>query len=169
MSMSAYARLRAEQLPITAHHEAAHAVMYWNKGYTFRYVTIHSRYAVGQVALWRPRLMRSFDLAEIAAAGPVAELHYLGRQLNDEQILAEVDEEVFLAELENEPELSDRLSFGRALPAEMWLGSWRGTELMVTGYLWPAVLSVAEALLASRRALTYAEVSAIAEDALSDS
>ncbi|QXJ25857.1 hypothetical protein AGRA3207_007421 [Actinomadura graeca] len=168
MTTSQYRTIITEQLPITAHHEAAHAVMYWHKGLSFRYVTIRSTHNVGQVALRRPRRTRAWDLAAIAAAGPIAELRYLGRTVTDEQIIEEIEDAVALVDDEGgEWASGDYVAYGRALPPGQWVPTWRGTELMVTGILWPAILAVAGTLLSSPRALTYREVSELADTALS--
>jgi hypothetical protein len=143
---------------LTACHEAAHAVAYWMMGRPFRYVTIRARGAMtaGRVMLYRPRYMGSRNLALVAAAGPVAELRYGARirQLPDSDIVrsltATADEDA-----DGDGDLSQ---FARLVPTAAWVACWRDAERAVSG-LWPAVEAVAGGLLASTRALTWADVS----------
>jgi hypothetical protein len=110
-------------------------------------------------------------MAQIAAAGPVAELIATGRRLEDDslaEIFAKYRDEAARDEDDYEPpgDLEKLVKAVGDLPPELWVGQWRGIETGVTGRLWPAVDAVARALLTSPRALLYAEVSVICEAAL---
>lgn len=162
-------RSAGDDLANAAYHEAGHAVAYWDKGLTFRYVSIRGR-RNDNVALWRPRRIRAWDQDFIAAAGPIAEMHHRGIDWDDGQLSAAItDDAEFDYEEEDEPP-GDFATYAAAVglyrSREHWVPIWRGHERQITGRLWPAVEVVARGLLASRRALTYADVASLAAAAI---
>lgn len=168
---------RQDQLDVTAYHEAAHAVAYWWIGRPFRYVTIRSRFHIGNVVPYY-RQIDKIDRAVIAAAGPIAEYHYVkdlsdrfpkaGNLGSDDNVLASISEAVEIRELGDDMP-DDAADFGTLISQNSWLVLWHYAKDHITGDLWPAVDAVAQALLASPRRLSYREVSAIAEQALQES
>ena len=155
---------------VTAFHEAGHAVAFLSRGHGFRYVTIRPRnraYA-GTVAINGPRRVRSEDAVEIAYAGAWAEtrLTWPGPaegitrpdDVMDDEGLTFSDH--FLA----------RLAFGGGChdfqSVRHLLNTWDVTTFHMSSRLetyWPSITAIAEALLASPRALTFRQVLEVVE------
>ena len=162
-----------DEREVTAFHEAGHAVAYIARGYGFRYVTIRPRGPahLGMVTLWRPRRIRAADSVEIAYAGAWAETH-LTWPGPPEGIMAPDDvmddegytfSEHFLA----------RLAFGGGCTdfarVRHLLDYWDVPTVHMSYRLethWPSITAIAEALLASPRALTFRQVLEVVEDRL---
>jgi hypothetical protein len=145
---------------VTAYHEAAHAVAYWEQDLTFRYVTIRPRRngITGQVALWGARRCRSSALSFVAAAGPIAEAKVTFAAWTDDRLMEVLGG--ITADDESDVQ-GDLDTFVRVVPwPSLWLATWRAHEQFI-GSLWPAVEAVASTLLGSPRALTYREVDRI--------
>lgn len=158
---------------VTAFHEAGHAVAFLSRGHGFRYVTLRPRdrtYA-GTVAVRGPRRIRSEDAVEIAFAGAWAEtrLTWPGPTDGVTQPDDFMDDEGctfsdhFLA----------RLAFGGGChdleSVRPILDSWDVSTFHMSSRLnthWPSITAVAQALLASRRALTFGQVLEVVEDNL---
>lgn len=139
----------------TAWHEAGHAVAYVLLGRRFRYVTINPRTpglsgAVQVRPVWIPANLKAL----ICAAGPVAEARYLTDQgLDEDEVTAAI---IFGGCGEDFNALRQLYP----VSVEAQADAERGAESLL-GTAWPAVEGVAGRLLASRRTLHGAEVSAL--------
>jgi hypothetical protein len=155
-----------DQRIVTAHHEAGHVIARLEAGLTFRYVTIRAKGTDvwGRVQIDRPRAIGVRAFAVIAMAGPAAELLY-GCRLDDDPTGPEAG-----VTLEDEAaavgmgiyENSDHyeITQARAVPCQ----SFDLTISLTVDLLqarWADVTTVADALLASPRALTYGQVVAL--------
>ncbi len=160
-----------EQRRHTAWHEAGHAAAYIASGLSFRYVTLAPRSpdALGLVRLNRPRLTWPWVAAPIMLAGPLAEMAAMGRDddpwhewnLNDALMGAAIMARTLPAEQQY-----DEVNEARRLMGPESLGALIQMTTNLLEVHWPAVEAVARGLLASRRALTYREVVALAPGAL---
>jgi len=151
----------------TADHEAGHVLAYLDAGKAFRYVTINAKTSrcTGQVALNRPRRDTAHNVARYALAGPAAEAYEAWRRAVGPD-LDGVDAEG--------AEFRDYLAGAFLLGGKDDLDTARGIfsddrylDLLTDDALdlvvrhWRAVETVAAALLASPRALTYRQVQAL--------
>jgi hypothetical protein len=169
--------------PHSAYHEAGHAVAFWHFGIRFRYATLKPRDPEHFGHVYGVRLRETEDPGQlaiqmqVAAAGDIAygrimrltpvptnehllrKFSWAAANLHDSRL--GVDEHRFISTaLRRDSKITtdDTRSTGPA----SWLNVWRDTEQLIRLTLWSAVYAVAWEMVFSSRALTHAEIAAIA-------